>query len=97
MPVFIEGITTTGPDSSMSTSFEAYGIGNAIADHNAFLVAEAQDSGFIVIGETNPEELYGFKDQIISPGWSALGGEIISPYDSKVVSSRTDESLAGLS
>ena len=88
---------TTGPDLSMSTSLGAYTFGNATADHNAFLVAETPEADLIIIGKINPEELNAFKDQIISPGWSALGGEIVFPYDSMVVTSRADGSLAGLS
>ena len=87
---------TTGLDLRMSTSFGAYTFGNATTDRNAFLVAERPEADLIIIGKTNLGELNGFKDHIISPGWSALGGEIISPYESRVVSSRTDESLADL-
>ncbi len=57
---------------------------NATADHGLFLVAKLQEAGMIITGETNLGELNGFKDQTISPEWSALGGETISPYDGRV-------------
>ena len=96
MPVFIKGNMATGPDLNMATSSGAYAFGNPTADHDAFLVAKAREAGLIIIGKTNLGELNGFKDQTISPAWSALGGETASPYDGEVGTSRTDESLGYL-
>lgn len=84
IPIFIKGNMATGPDLNMSTSFGAYAFENATADHDAFLVTKAREAGMIIMGKTNLGELNGFKDQTISPGWSALGGETLSPYDGKV-------------
>ena len=94
MPVYIKGNMATGPDLNMSTSVEDYAFGDAVADHDAFLVAKAD---LVVMGKTNLGALDGFKDQTISLGWSALGRETVSPYDGKVCTSRTEESLADLS
>ena len=96
MPLFIKGNMATGPDLNMATSSGAYAFGNATADHDAFRFAKAREAGLIIMGKTNLGELNGFKDQTISPAWSALGGETASPYDSKVATSRTDESLVDL-
>ena len=74
MLVFIKGSMATGPDLNVSTSFEAHAFGNAIADHDAFLVAKVREAGFIVMNKKNPGVLDGFKDQLFSPGWSAPGG-----------------------
>ena len=84
IPIFIKGNMATGPDLKMSTSFGAYAFQNATSDHDAFIVAKAQEAGMIIMGKTNLGELNGFKDPNNSPGWSALGGETISPYDGKV-------------
>ncbi|CAF9935087.1 hypothetical protein IMSHALPRED_010096 [Imshaugia aleurites] len=84
IPIFIKGNMATGPDLNMSTSFGAYAFENATTDHDAFLVAKAREAGMIIMGKTNLGEFNGFKDQTISPAWSALGGETISPYDNKV-------------
>ena len=84
IPIFIKGNMMTGSDLNMSTSFGAYAFQNATSDHDAFIVAKARKAGMIIMGKTNLAELNGFKDPYISPGWSALGGETISPYDGKV-------------
>ena len=84
MPVFIKGNMTTGPDLNMSTSFGAYPFGNATADHNTSLFAKIREAGLIIMGKTNLGELNVFKDQAISLGRSALGGETVSPYDDKL-------------
>ena len=84
IPIFIKGNMATGPDLNMSTSFGAYAFENATLDHDAFLVAKVREAGMIIMGKTNLGEFNGFKDQTISPAWSALGGETVSPYDDKV-------------
>ena len=84
IPIFIKGNMATGPDLKMSTSFGAYAFQNATSDHDAFIVAKARKAGMVIMGKTNLAELNGFKDPNNSPGWSALGGETISPYDGKV-------------
>ena len=84
IPIFIKGNMATGPDMKMSTSFGAYAFQNATSDYDAFIVAKARKAGMIIMGKTNLAELNGFKDPSNSPGWSALGGETISPYDGKV-------------
>lgn len=84
IPVSIKGNMATGPDLNMTTSFGAYAFENATADRDAFFVAKAQEAGMIIMGKANLGELKGFRDQTISPGWSSLGGETISPYDGKV-------------
>ena len=84
IPIFIKGNMATGPDLNMSTSFGAYAFQNATSDHDAFIVAKAREAGMIIMGKTNLGELNGFKDRNMSPGWSALGDETISPYDGKV-------------
>lgn len=84
LPIFIKGNTATGPDLNMTTSFGSYAFENATAVQDAFSVTKAQEAGMIIMGKANLGELNGFKDQTISPGWSMLGGETISPYDGKV-------------
>lgn len=84
IPIFIKGNMATGPDLNMSTSFGAYAFQNATSDHDAFIVAKTREAGMIIMGKTNLGELNGLKDPNNSPGWSALGGETISPYDGKV-------------
>ena len=87
----------TDPDLNVSTSLGTYAFGNATADHDAFLVAEARGACLIIMGKTKLWKLNGFKDQTISPGWSALARDTVSRYDGKVGTSRTNESLADLS
>ncbi|KAH7324020.1 amidase signature domain-containing protein [Rhexocercosporidium sp. MPI-PUGE-AT-0058] len=55
----------------MPTSAGAYVLQNATATSDAFLIVKAREAG----------EFGGFKDNDISPSWSSLGGETLSPYD----------------
>ena len=88
----IKGNMATGPDFNMATSFGAYVVGNLFGRYS-----KSREAGMIIMGNRNLGELNGFKDQPINPGWSALAGETVPPYDGKVGTSRTDESLADLS
>ena len=80
----------TGPDLHMSTSFRAF----VTADHDAFLLAKGREVDLIIMGKAPLGAWNDFKDQTISPGWSALAGEIEFLYDGKADISRTDQSMA---
>ena len=65
----------------MKTTSGAYALQNATAIQDAFIVGKAREAGMIVIGKANLGKLNGFKDNNLSPGFSQLGGEAVSPYD----------------
>ena len=81
---FIKNDMATGPNLNPTTSFGVYAFENTPAGQDAFLITRAYEAGMIIKGKANLGEMNGFKDQTIRPGWSALGGETVSPYDGKV-------------
>ncbi|KAH6640376.1 amidase family protein [Chaetomium tenue] len=81
VPLIIKGNMATGNFLGMKTTSGAYALQNATASNDAFIVEKAREAGMIVIGKANLGELNGFKDNNLSPGWSQLGGETLSPYD----------------
>ncbi|KAG4436858.1 hypothetical protein IFR05_007664 [Cadophora sp. M221] len=70
----------TKAKSGMPTSAGAYALQNLSATSDAFLIAKARKAGQLLMGKANLGEFGGFKDNV-SPSWSSLGGETLSPYD----------------
>ncbi|KAJ6079729.1 amidase family protein [Penicillium canescens] len=83
VPLIVKGNMATDQSLGMSTSSGAFALQNATASQDAHIVAKARQAGMIILGKSNLAELNGFKDNSLSPGWSALGGETLSPYDLK--------------
>ncbi|KAH8593089.1 amidase signature domain-containing protein [Bisporella sp. PMI_857] len=81
LPVFDN--MATNSSFGLTTTFGAYAFQNATIPYDAFIVKKMCEAGLIILGKTNLAELGGFKYGSLSPGWSALGGETISPYDNK--------------
>ncbi|CAH0021083.1 unnamed protein product [Clonostachys rhizophaga] len=77
----VPGNMATDESLGMKTTSGAYALRNATARRDAFIVKKAREAGLVVIGKANLGELNGFKDNNLSPGWSQLGGETLSPYD----------------
>jgi Asp-tRNA(Asn)/Glu-tRNA(Gln) amidotransferase A subunit family amidase len=68
----VEGLPTTAGSLALE--------GN-VAARDSRVVARLRQAGAVILGKTNTGELGGFMSYDIPPGYSALGGQPLNPYD----------------
>ncbi|WP_280333195.1 amidase family protein [Nocardia wallacei] len=68
----VSGMPTTGGASAMRDSFPA---------DDAFLVKRLRRAGAVILGKTNLTEFANFTTDDMPPGYSALGGQVVNPYN----------------
>ncbi|KAL1846491.1 hypothetical protein Daus18300_014241 [Diaporthe australafricana] len=68
----------------MSTTAGSCALVGAKANKNSAMVQKMIDAGLIILGKTNMTEFAGMKMTMMMPGWSAYGGQTISPYVGKI-------------
>ena len=76
----------------MGTTAGSWALVGAKATANSVIAQKFVDAGLIILGKTNMTEFAGMKMTMISPGWSALGGQTLSPYAKSIAQ---DETLLG--
>ncbi|KAI1347858.1 amidase signature enzyme [Xylaria sp. FL0043] len=92
IPVILKDCFITASSLGMKTCAGAVVFADAKANKNAVIVQKLIDAGLIVIAKGNMTELAGMKTLTMMPGWSAHGGQTISPYVGKI---KENERLLG--
>lgn len=78
IPVLLKDNIATGDD--MQTTAGAAALVDARADRDAFLVNQLRQGGAIVFGKTNMSEWAYWMSYYGPSGYSAVGGQTVSPY-----------------
>ncbi|KAI2717480.1 hypothetical protein CBS147332_4360 [Penicillium roqueforti] len=63
----------------MSTTAGSYAFVGAKASKNGAITQQLIDAGLIILGKANMTEFAGMKMTMMMPGWSAHGGQTLSP------------------
>jgi amidase len=79
IPILIKDCIDT-PGLGVGTTSGCYSLVGAKARQDAEVVRRLLDAGVIVIGKANLSEGGGWKGTGLPCGWSALGGQTLSPY-----------------
>lgn len=74
---------TIGTGDKLHNTAGAAALQNAQSDRDAFVVKRLRDAGVIVLGKTALSEWSGFMGYTIPSGYSALGGQVVNPYNRK--------------
>lgn len=82
IPVLIKDNIATG--DSMHTTAGAAALRDAQADRDAFLVARLRDAGAVILGKANLSEWAYWMFENGPSGYTALGGQVVNPYDPAV-------------
>ncbi|KAM7205425.1 Glutamyl-tRNA amidotransferase subunit A, mitochondrial [Naviculisporaceae sp. PSN 640] len=80
IPVILKDCFTTSAELGMDTTAGSWAFIGAKAKSNAALVQKLVDAGMIILGKANMTEFAGLKTTMMMPGWSAYGGQTLSPY-----------------
>jgi amidase len=78
IPVLLKANITT--ESYLYTSAGAAALATAVADRDSFLVSELRKDGAVILAKTNMTEWANWMHYAIANGYSAVGGQIVSPY-----------------
>ncbi|CDM34983.1 Amidase [Penicillium roqueforti FM164] len=70
----------TASELGMSTTAGSYAFVGAKASKNGAITQRLIDAGLIILGKANMTEFAGMKMTMMMPGWSAHGGQTLSPY-----------------
>ncbi|KAI1272252.1 amidase signature enzyme [Xylaria sp. FL0933] len=92
IPVILKDCFITASSLGMKTCAGAVVFADAKANKNAAIVQKLINAGLIIIAKGNMTELAGMKTLTMMPGWSAYGGQTISPYVGKI---KENERLLG--
>ena len=78
IPVLLKDNIGTG--DQLHTTAGAAALSTARSDRDAHLVAGLREAGAVVLGKTNLSEWAYWMSYIAPSGFSALGGQVVSPY-----------------
>ncbi|KAI1846389.1 hypothetical protein JX266_007594 [Neoarthrinium moseri] len=92
IPIVLKDCIATDPDLGMSTTLGSLAFVGAKPKQNSTVVQKLLDAGMIIIGKGNMTELCGMKMTFMMPGWSAHGGQTLSPYVGPI---EKDETILG--
>lgn len=82
IPVLLKDNIATGP--YLHTSAGAAALASSMASRDAFLVTALRDAGAIIMAKTNMTEWANWMHHAIANGYSAVGGQIVSPYAERI-------------
>ncbi|KAJ6789239.1 hypothetical protein PWT90_05083 [Aphanocladium album] len=80
IPIILKDCFTTAADLGMSTTCGSLALVGAKARENAAIVQKMMAGGLIILAKANMTEFCGMKMTYMMPGWSAHGGQTLSPY-----------------
>ncbi|KAJ0119828.1 hypothetical protein J7T55_014033 [Diaporthe amygdali] len=80
IPIVVKDCLVTAPSLGMVSSAGSSAIASLQATRNASLVDRLLEAGMIVLGKGNLTEFCGLKSDNTPMGWSAYGGQTLSPY-----------------
>jgi amidase len=78
VPVLLKDNIGTG--DRLHTTAGAAALSNARSDRDAHLVGGLREAGAIILGKTNLSEWAYWMSYVAPSGFSALGGQVVSPY-----------------
>src|SRR5829696_8989177 len=78
VPVLLKDNIGTG--DRLHTTAGAAALSTARSDRDAHLVAGLREAGAIILGKTNLSEWAYWMAYVVPSGFSALGGQVVSPY-----------------
>ncbi|OAQ96663.1 hypothetical protein LLEC1_01445 [Akanthomyces lecanii] len=80
IPIILKDCFTTASGLGMSTTCGSLALVGAKASKNSAIVQKMIDGGLIILAKANMTEFCGMKMTYMMPGWSAHGGQTLSPY-----------------
>ncbi|PYI06050.1 amidase signature enzyme [Aspergillus sclerotiicarbonarius CBS 121057] len=84
IPIIVKDSFVTASELGMSTTAGSYAFVGAKASKNGTITQRLIDAGLIILGKANMTEFSGMKMTMMMPGWSAHGGQTLSPYVGKI-------------
>ncbi|KAJ6011058.1 amidase signature enzyme [Penicillium sp. IBT 35674x] len=84
IPIILKDSFVTASELGMSTTAGSYAFVGAKASKNGAITQRLIDAGLIILGKANMTEFAGMKMTMMMPGWSAHGGQTLSPYVGKM-------------
>ncbi|KAJ5725664.1 amidase signature enzyme, partial [Penicillium malachiteum] len=84
IPIILKDSFVTASELGMSTTVGSYAFVGAKALKNGAITQRLIDAGLIILGKGNMTEFAGMKMTMMMPGWSAHGGQTLSPYIGKI-------------
>ncbi|KAK4868060.1 hypothetical protein LT330_007258 [Penicillium expansum] len=84
IPIILKDTFVTALELGMSTTVGSYAFIGAKASKNGAITQRLIDAGLIILGKANMTEFAGMKMTMMMPGWSAHGGQTLSPYVGKI-------------
>ncbi|KAK7516807.1 amidase signature domain-containing protein [Phyllosticta citriasiana] len=79
-PVGDAGVNAAVAGHGMDTTLGSYAFVGARPKRAASVTQRLERAGLIVIGKSNLSELCGLKSETMASGWSAVGGQTLSPF-----------------
>ncbi|RAK97892.1 amidase signature enzyme [Aspergillus ibericus CBS 121593] len=84
IPIILKDSFVTASELGMSTTAGSYAFVGAKASRNGAITQRLIDAGLIILGKANMTEFAGMKMTMMMPGWSAHGGQTLSPYVGRI-------------
>ncbi|KAL6412432.1 Amidase [Ilyonectria robusta] len=84
IPIILKDSFVTASDLGMTTTAGSLAFVGSKASKNGAITQRLIDAGLIILGKANMTELAGMKMTMMMPGWSAHGGQTLSPYVGKL-------------
>jgi amidase len=94
IPIIIKDAFVTGPELKMPTTVGSVVFAGMEPIRTATVVQRLIDAGLIVLGKANMTEFCGLKSENTPIGWSAVGGQTLSPYRRDDLAEK-DQPIAG--
>ncbi|KAK8152749.1 amidase signature domain-containing protein [Phyllosticta citribraziliensis] len=79
-PVADPSVNAAAAGHGMDTTLGSYAFVGARPKRAASVTQRLERAGLIVIGKSNLSELCGLKSETMATGWSAVGGQTLSPF-----------------
>ncbi|KAL1859690.1 hypothetical protein VTK73DRAFT_7497 [Phialemonium thermophilum] len=89
IPIVLKDNFITASKLGMGTTAGSWALVGAKAPRNSAIAQLLIDNGLIILGKTNMTEFAGLKTTMMSPGWSAVRGQTISPYVGQIEQGET--------
>ncbi|KAJ5820350.1 amidase-like protein [Penicillium riverlandense] len=80
IPIVIKDAIVTDESLGMPTTVGSHVFASLRARRNASVITKLIDAGMIILAKANMTEFCGLKSDTTAIGWSAQGGQTLSPY-----------------